>query len=216
MQKEHCFVLKRFLPNKNKLSVLTENFGKIEIITRPNHKIIELWPSMLLSFNKNSRITDSKIFIAEKVEIIMTTLFDNTINIEWAHNILEICYYFIPLNHPEPKIFEFIYNSFNLNIIKNYFPESMNIIKKIYTLKLLTLIGFYPEKNLTSLLVLYSNITNLYIKIVDKNRIKLIKENLQDINKAEQIARIDTWILKCIASHPCFRNFKTINSFKNI
>ncbi|MBU4269454.1 hypothetical protein KJ644_00300 [Candidatus Dependentiae bacterium] len=207
--KEIGFVLKRFLPNKNKLSVLTKESGKIEIITRPTAKTIELWPGMLLSFYKENFANNSKIFIAQDLEILMSPDFDTNLNIKWAHQILEICYYFAPLSNPDKELFDHIYSCFNIMLLNRNFSSELEIIKKIYLIKLLELLGFYPTTDLITYLSLYINIRSTYINIVDNNQLKLLKTNLQNINNA-QISKIDKWIIASLATHPNFKFFRTI------
>jgi len=211
-----CFVLKRFLPNKNKLSVLTQDSGKIEIITRPINRIEELWPGMLLSCYIEKELTNSKIFTAQNIEIINSPIFNSTFNIDWAHLLLEICYYFLPLHAPEPEIFELLNYALNINLIDYYFfHQELNIIKKIFIVKILTYLGFYPTKNLIYYQAIYLDIIDSYINIIDKNKLKLLQTKLQSI-KIEQIKQINYWIISSLGTHQNFRQFKTICSLKNI
>lgn len=216
MQKrETCFVLKRFLPNKNKLSVLTHNSGKIEIITSPGHKIETLWPGMLLAYYKNNELNNSKIFVISEIEVLNSPNFNQNFNIEWVHLLLEICYYFLPLHSPEPEIFKLINYALNIEILNKYFLTEIIIIKKIFIIKLLELLGFYPTNNLIYYLAIYQDIIDSYINIIDKNSLELLKPKLQNIN-TEQMAQINNWIILNLGTHQNFKQFKAICSLKNI
>ncbi len=205
-KKELGFVLKRFLPNKNKLSVLTQKFGKIEIITRPADRTLQLWPGMLLAFYPSEQ--NNKIFFAQNLEIMMSPHYNHVLNMEWVHQLLEICYYFSPLHNPANEIFRHIYNCFNVEVLKKQFNDELFVIKKIYIIKLLELLGFYPTKDLIIYLSLYQDLCYMYINFIDKDNVKLLKNNLQKV-QTMQIKKMDSWIRESLASHPNFKFFKT-------
>ncbi len=96
--KEFGFILKRFLPYKKKLSVLCCQKGKINLITQPTEKCHQLWPGMLICFTPT--FNNKKICIAHDIEIIMSPEQENFSNLYWVHHLLEICYYFVPLENP--------------------------------------------------------------------------------------------------------------------
>lgn len=205
-KKELGFVLKRFLPNKNKLSVLTQKFGKIEIITRPTERILQLWPGMLIAFYPSEQ--SNKIFFAQSLEIMMSPHYNHILNMEWIHQLLEISYYFSPLHNPANEIFRHLYNCFNIEVLKKEFNNELLIVKKIYIIKLLELLGFYPTKDLIIYLSLYQEICSMYINFIDKDKSKLLKNNLQKV-KTIQLEKMDNWITQSLALHPNFKFFKT-------
>lgn len=217
--KELGFVLKRFLPQKNKLSIFSQNYGKIEVITRPINKISQLWPGMLISFQKTNNFNNSKTIIADNIEIILYPEFNTIITINWIHKFLEIIYFFAPLHSPEKELFKHLYNSFKLTKDKNFSKNQLSIIKKIYTIKLLELLGLYPTNDLLVYLSLYVDISYIYteqssFKDIDKNRIKILKDSLQEITNV-QIGKIDNWIIKSLGTHPNFKFFKTVCTKNN-
>lgn len=212
-KKELGFVLKRFLPNKNKLSILTKSSGKIEIITRPTERIFQLWPGMLLAFDplvpNKSWSTSNKIFFAQNLEIMMSPYYNNALSMGWVHQLLEICYYFSPLHNPANEIFRHLYNSFNIEFLDKQFNSELFVIKKIYIIKLLELLGFYPTKDLIIYLSLYQELCSMYINSIDKDKVELLKNNLQKVGMI-QIEKIDNWIKQSLVSHPNFKFFKTL------
>ncbi|MFH1461406.1 MAG: hypothetical protein ABIF12_00450 [bacterium] len=211
-KKELGFVLKRFLPNKNKISVLSQNLGKIEIITRPAEKIFQLWPGMLIYFYLDKQM--GKVFFVQNLEIMMSPYYDNVLDMEWIHQHLEICYYFLQPQDPAKEVFGHLYNSFNISILNQYFKDELFVIKKIYIIKLLELLGFYPERDLIVYLGLYIDLTSMYINFVDKDKVKLLKNNLQKV-KREHILKINNWIRQSLAIHSNFRFFKIVNIKEN-
>lgn len=211
-KKELGFVLKRFLPNKNKISVLSQNLGKIEIITQPDEKIFQLWPGMLIYFYLDRQM--GKVFFVQNLEIVMSPYYDNILDMTWIHQFLEICYYFLQPQDPAKEVFGHLYNSFNISILNQYFSDELFIIKKIYIIKLLELLGFYPERDLIIYLGLYIDLTSIYINFIDKDKIKLLKNNLQKV-KREHILKINNWIRQSLIVHSNFRFLKTINIKEN-
>lgn len=217
--KELGFVLKRFLPQKNKLSIFSQNYGKIEIITKPINKISQLWPGMLIAFQKTDYFNNSAIVIANNVEILLYPEFNKIITINWIHKFLEIIYFFAPLDSPEKELFKHLYNSFKLTKDRNFSKNQLYIIKKIYTIKLLELIGLYPTNDLLIHLSLYIDISYIYteqsyFRNIDKNRIKILKDRLENITDI-QIEKMDNWILKSLSTHPNFKFFKTVCTKNN-
>lgn len=206
--KELGFVLKRFLPNKNKISVLSQKYGKINMVTRPIERSYSLWPGMLISFF--SEKLNNKIFFAQNIEIIMVPHYDHVLNINWIHKQLEIIYYFSAPQDPADNLFRYLYNSFKIAFFKKYFKDEIFKIKTIYLIKLLELLGFYPERDLIFYLGLYIDLSSMYIDFVDKDKVKLLKNNLQkvDLNKIKQI---NFWVNSSLATHPNFKFFKTVN-----
>lgn len=205
--KEFGFILKRFLPYKKKLSVLCNNKGKINLTTQPIEKCNNLWPGMLISFYPT--FINKKICLANNIEILINPHESTTSEFYYMHHILEICYYFAPLDNPCPEIFHFLYDYFSLVKIENHFGNKINIIKKIYLIKLLCLIGFYPEKPLISILNIYDQIRS---NSIDFNNHRKVQSLTKDLNEIELLynKKINGWALSCLNSHPCFKLFKTI------
>ena len=214
--KELAFVLKRFFPIKQKVSILCINQGKINIITSPIKRCHQLWPGMLISFDSSSIFKN--ITFSNNIEILMSPQENLSFNISLIHHFLEICYYFIPLNSPCPEIFLFLYNFFSLlPKLNKIFSTNIVIIEKIYLLKLFQLFGFYQEQEFNYHLELYEQLTSMSIDFKDTQKVESLKRKLKKITDL-QINKINDWILGCINNHPCFNLFKTnnLNSLKNI
>lgn len=211
--KEIGFILKRFLPYKQKLSILCQHKGKIAATTNPELRCNQLWPGMLISFNYSSNT--SSVYFACNIEIIMSPEIEKYSCIFWLHRFLEICYYFLPLEKPSHDIFLHLYNFFLLYKLEQKFLTQIEIIKKIYLLKLLALLGFYPDKEFVLFLNLYEQLSFLYVDFKDQQKVEFLKWQLQKIKKVHE-KKIDDWILNCISSHPCFNNFKIARIGNNI
>jgi len=203
------FLLKRFFPKKQKLSLLCAHCGRMEATTSNPMICNSLWPGMLISFNYRSN-QQKTIYFVSNVEIVMNPEFHSFIDINTLHHILEICYYFVPIENPSHQVFSHLYNFFLLYKLESTFQTHQKLIHQVYIIKLLTLLGFYPEKELLAYLGLYEDLTSLYVDFDDPQKVKSLTRKLHDITKRKE-KKINTWILGCIESHPYFKNFKTIN-----
>jgi hypothetical protein len=205
-QKELGFILKRFLPNKQKLSVLALNKGKIELTTQPINKITQLWPGMMINFNLTP--FNKKVWIAKDIEIIMHPIKNDFCDLSWLHKILELSYYFLPLEQPCPEIFAHIYNSFLIVKFEPLFYAQIGLIKRIYLLKFFTLVGFYPEGDLEQYFSFYDQLTLQSVDFENIQQVESLKRIFKNIT-ALQIRKMDTWLISCIKSHPHCNYFKT-------
>ena len=206
--KEIAFILKRFLPQKQKLSILCLHKGKIEIITKPADKCTQLWPGMLIEFH--AKPTNKTIYFAENVEIILTPQENPFLDIHQIHHFLEICYYFVPLDSPCPEIFTHLYHYYLITQLKKPFLYHLKAIQKIYILKLLQLLGFYTNSELAKYLNIYEQLTSRSVDFDDKQKVESLKRQLKMITNL-QIKKIDNWILNCLNNHPYSKLFKTID-----
>jgi hypothetical protein len=191
--KEYGFILKRFLPFKQKVSILSQSTGKINIVTNPITKCQQLWPGMLVTFNIINQSTN--MLMASHVEIVWNPEIKKSEDLFWLHELLQHCYYFSPLENPCPEIFYHLYNCFSIYKLKIRSKKLYFKIQRIAIFKLLTLLSFYPEKELVKFLGLYNQLEK------SKETPKDFMNILQNINDT-QIKKMDNWILKCINNHP--------------
>lgn len=205
-QKELGFILKRFLPNKQKLSVLSMSKGKIELTTQPINKCAQLWPGMMIAFQLTP--FNQKVWIATEIEIMMHPIKNDLSNIKWLHKILELSYYFLPLEQPCPETFAHTYNSFLIVNLEPLFSAQIELIQRIYLLKFFNLIGFYPEDDLIKYFSIYDELTSQSINFDNVQQVKSLKMFFEKIT-VSQINKIDSWLISCIKSHPYCNYFKT-------
>lgn len=202
--KELGFIIKRFIPRKQKISILANSLGKIEVIPSPLSLNDRLYPGMLISTTLHPSTT--RIYIAHNIEILTTPLnFTNNSNIYWIHSILELCYYFIPLEKPCPEIFNLVYVALFL-LDNQKFNSYLNVSRKLFIIKLLVLLGFYPKKPFLQYLNLFEDLVSTFVDFP----IKRIIKSLEIIGKKE-IYLINLWIMQCLREHPNFSSFKLSN-----
>jgi hypothetical protein len=63
----------------------------------------------------------------------------------------------------------------------------------------LVLIGFYPDAQ---------ELSSLFIDFAKSDTLHCLRACIQHCKKQQQI--LDTWIMRCLQSHPCYKLFKTL------
>ncbi|MFH0898978.1 MAG: hypothetical protein V1855_05340 [bacterium] len=123
----------------------------------------------------------------------------------WLHHLLELCYYFAPLNQPVPELFKYL---FNYSVILNYkdvFKDNMSILQKVSVVHFLTLTGTtktHSFKQVDDIKKLFTSPTNY------RECAKKINEKLELI-KNYDIKQINNYIESGIKQHPLYPYFKT-------
>ena len=202
-----------FFPYKNKLSTFSSKRGKIEIVTGPTNKYQTFCSGMLISFYTNK--TNGKIYFADKTEIIMSPKYFTIDLMRWNHQILELCYYFLPAEKPYNDILSFIYNCHKIILFENIFPGQISTIKKIYLIKFLEFIGFFPEKELIVCSSLYNRLSYLYSNLADEIEINSLRQELGKITN-EKLKMMNEWVLSYLRNHHCYKLFKTFKRRENL
>lgn len=202
------FIVKRFLPNEQKVSVLTLSYGKNSLFIKDPLLCNRLYPGMVITyvlFKKNG--SSHEVTNLEIVELFKNTSFQDTI---WIHHILELCYFFCPLNNPCDEIFLFLTQYF-------YFFNNIAILLTnrlpFYTVslvKLLTLFDFQPKPLLTHFEDIFESLVAYSIDIDKPQNLESIIECLQAIPE-KTLLQARLWGAECIKKHPCFASFKTVD-----
>gem|GEM_PF-767787 len=122
-------------------------------------------------------------------------------DIFFLHHIIEICYYSIPLGSNESEAFDlilFLYEHFSTSWTMN--------IKKIFLFKLILLTGIYSEHPA----LFKSAIMNL--SVIPISAIDLAIDKVFDCAlDLDCMQDIHSWLCFCLAQHPYYDQFKTIN-----
>jgi len=204
-EKEYGFVLKRFLPNKQKLSVLSASMGKITVVIPDKRVCQRLWPGMLLSFFAQPTIYST--YITHHVDILYVPQEINTGDLYWMYHLLELSYYFFAQKDPDYKAFESISSYFALLDDKEFFGDTLYLIKQLCVLHFLQETGLFSQSMSPGISPDMSERMNIIEpKILDK---KYVKKHLCDIKKYD-IKKINTYIFSCLKQHPSFKLFKTV------
>lgn len=202
-------ILKRFLPFKNKISILSKTNGKHNLITLPSNLSQKLWPGMIIEYKLIKNNNNNINMISNHINIISTLTNITKQNIKWLHNILEVSYYSLPLASPAPEIFEILYLSIYLLDKQDIFNENFQIIKKVYFLKLINLLGISICENYDTYIKQLDIFSSIFIDISNELKVESVKAALKKIDKKTQ-NNIDLLIKESIKNHPFSKNFKSI------
>lgn len=181
----------------NKLYILDSKLGKISCILKYNKLSLRLVNGAYISYNLKEYYNQYNISDIDILDIPNHQLH----NLYFLHHILELCYYFLPINYSAniSQVFDLILHLYKYNII---FDRSL--VKKIFLCKFFKMIGIYPDDFLS----------------YDKDFIKLIDQNYFNIIDIENNLNLDInlmrWLLSCINLHPHSHRLKTINFLKEL
>jgi hypothetical protein len=204
---EIAYILKRFLPSQQKLSILTPTQGKCNLIVKKLSLCTRLWPGMLISFRP--QLTHNNTIMSDDIQILYTPEGSVPHDIYWLHHLLELFYYFIPQASPDREVFDYLSCYISILDYKENLQENLALLKKICIIHFLQTTGSatsgfgFDDKHFLT------RISHLPIQLAMHKEVNQINNDLNQINKADS-EKINTWILQNLKIHPCFMLFKTI------
>ena len=213
------FVLRRFLPEKQKFSVLSRHQGKINLTVSSLHNCLRLWPGNLIAF-KFPSVQGAKMYqkygvqkslycIEESIDILYVPQVSTGHKLTWVHSLLEVCYYFFPLEQPCGEVFELLSNAFRLIVNIDILRYEL-LLRKICMVQLLYYAGLVPPWQFSELLRLFMLVCGQAVDESERAKIELTKICLNYKND-EIFKALDHWILTALKTHPNFNYFKTIH-----
>jgi hypothetical protein len=186
MQKKRGIILRSFLPYKQKISVLTERYGKINMVVRDKKSRFPAGSIVTFNASLSARfvVMSDKEFIYVPMDGVVDRLY-------WLHHILEICYYLLPLRLPSEEIFRVVLNSIRIS------RQADEVVRRICLLKLLMLLGFYPENELIGLSNLFDRVVLTFLDSSDNRKVRSLQRRLsmllQKVPKP-LLEQVDKWI----------------------
>lgn len=131
MAKNLGILLKNYSPKKEKFSIFDSLLGRIEATIKINHKTQVVHNGTLFSYTVEP--SHKSIYSLNNIEILNVPFNLAKQDIYFFHHMLELCYYFLPLQIAYPAIFELIDLAFN-HIVNN---------KPIILLRFFTSLGIF-------------------------------------------------------------------------
>ncbi|MCA9770621.1 hypothetical protein KC460_04595 [Candidatus Dependentiae bacterium] len=190
IRKHRGIVLRRYTPRKSKIIVLDRELGKIESIPHVDilchGAVIEYFPKKMCLLYK-----------LESFQLIVAPLHFARDHIQFLHHVLELTYYFVPLDSRVPEIFDlllFLYRMKNSSCTATF--------QKLFVCKFFALLGFFPENKKMR--------QSYFHQLVGISIDTLVQLS---INLEVEYA-LQQWIYSCVAQHPRARFFKTIHWLK--
>ena len=210
LKKEVGFVLKSFIPKKQKYSVLARSLGKIELIGSTAMPYQKICHGTLITFFITPKA--QKIYRANQIHIVTIPLTNTHTHICWLHTLLECCYYFLPLDKPCPEIFYWLQQCFWIAHHLDLFDHHLKTIHKICLVRFFELIGIYPEKKDGYSAHFFNELTTISIDSQQSQKVSSLKMQLKSITSAQKW-HMEKNIAQCINEHPRAAFFKTITFF---
>lgn len=190
MSKIHAgIILKTYFPRKCKIAVLDSHLGKIIGVPMRDN----LCRGALIQYTIRPQYYCSFLHEIEVIDVPFAFAHHDII---FLHQVLELCYYFIPV---ESSGMSGIFNLINYlyAIYKNGWSA---YTKKLFLFKLLTEIGVYPEQK---------EFQSPYFLQLASLSIELLEESYKETVGSEM--HIDRWLKQCMAIHPLVKKFNTIH-----
>jgi hypothetical protein len=188
VHKKHTgIVVKRYFPQKQKIVLFDDEWGKITCV--PPHDRISL--GTLLSYEIQQR--NGMPFIYD-VELIAMPLDGGEMDILFVHHVLEVCYYFIP----EQSIASEVYDMMMLLFTKQPCIRHP-FFKKIFLFKLFVLLGIYPDRAVPLDALEHTLLINPLELLIRGDSTTQLER------------RLTKWLRDCMIMHPCIEYFKTVH-----
>ena len=180
MNKRRAIVLHQY--SLHKYGVLDELQGRIDLYSF-NRTLVVASMIQYQTFK-----TRHELPVIEQVNVQQMPLELGRQDLLFIHHVIELCVQFIPVGSMGEELFEFLQFLYAVD------HEWHRQHKKLFVLKLLTMIGYYPEHNV-------AGINNL-----------LIKNSfiLPSMLSSAQEREVDAWLARCVAYHPRIELFKTL------
>lgn len=194
MSRDVGIILKSLLPYKYKISVLSRYSGKVSV---PVSRAFS--PGTIIS-------------LPAPIEVLHVPLSPLDKHLAWIHHLLEICYYFVPLHSACPDVFRLLQYSLKLGVQSNVFEPHFYIVKRICLVRLLVLLGFYPNNKLVFLLGLFDDLVAASLDSSNDQKVRSLRSSFEAVTE-KMIQEIDKWMLYCLKEHPHVKQFKTLSFF---
>ncbi len=204
-KQEVAFVLKRFFPRRQMVALFTCSLGRINVVLKQQDICLRLWPGMLITCVFSS---ERLPFIAQQVVIHSAPIPQTHQHIIWLHHILELCYYFLPLESSSPDVFFYIKKCCCLMWQSDVLDVEWQIkIKKTCVIKLLHMIGFYAALDIQEYSALFQELSDVFVDFTNEQKVAFLSKH----STLLKINDMDLLILSCLKNHPMFHMFKTIS-----
>lgn len=188
----HGIVLKTFFTSKDKIALLDMTHGKITAV--PTTQQICL--GALIRYTIDKRIATYHLSSIECIELPLA--FSHS-DLFFYHHVLELCYYFIPLDSGPSDLFYVVRQLCLLDTA--YFSYRYKIL---FLVRLFLIFGIHSEIPHGQ----WPSLTRVFATDVDSIIIETI--DLQTIDEMRQ------WLGSCLAHHPLLKQFKTLQFLNKI
>ncbi len=187
MENNIGIVLKSYLPQKSKLTILDRDEGKIVAVPHRS----DISHGSLISYVKREQ---ENIYFIYSINIIDMPFALAQEDIAFVHHVLELCYYFIPRGAQAQKAFRLLLRFYEIPTLLH-----SSYMKKIFLVQIFFSLGVYPDDR-GSRSARIHDLAGVSIDFFANQPIDLMVER-----------ELDEWLVKSVKTHPCADYFKTMN-----
>lgn len=219
INRELGIVLRRFLPEKQKISVLSQDHGKLNIVVRSLQNCIRIWPGNLISYTVPSSqyaksflkhgVQKSGYSIEDSIDIVFVPEVSTGHKLSWVHQLLEVTYYFFPLEQPCREVFELLFYALRFVANRDILRYEL-LLRKICMVQLLSYAGTPAPEQFGELQRLFMIVCGQAVDESERAQIELTKI-CTSLQAHELFKSLDSWILTVLKTHPNFNYFKAIH-----
>lgn len=188
--KLHLGIVLKVPTSRQQSYVVMDNMeGKILI----NISRMVLQAGSLISYHVQRKKTFWNI---ESIELVHVPCELAKNDILFLHHLLELCYYCLPIGSCARNLVDLFCTIYQMNC------PVLHIIKKSIVLKLLVLLGIYPEE----MILRFKN-----FHVIATESIDTITQAILNLGIEEEL---DQWLKSCITCHPHAQYFKTLSFYQ--
>lgn len=179
--------LKRYIPKKNKVSVLDYNLGRIDCFVFSDAISVGSLASYTLQPSGNGYFLN-----AINVQYMPFSLAYS--DLLFLHHILEVCHYSLPIGACVEGIFDlFVF------LYTNHMSLNTAFKKQLFLFKLLSILGLAVEDGA---------LCSVCFHVLHAMPIDRLNEEFIQLDCEKKLAR---WLRNCIGHHPLIAQFKTVH-----
>ena len=203
---EYGFVIRNFFPHQQKISIIFRDHGKVSLPLKNIKFCRSLSPGMFV--NCVFQVGQHSNFLVEHIEIAGFFSCHTHEEVAWLHHMLEIIYYFSPLNNPCHEVFLFLFHYFRIFHLVSSCKKIQKAFFVASAAKLFTLFDFQPIPAVVESIQFFEY---LVTNSIDFNQLQNIKsiEIYSTMASEKKLHDVCLWGLTCIKTHPQFVHFKT-------
>jgi hypothetical protein len=189
-------VLRTYIPRKQKLSLFDAYLGRVDCVPQNTKNAQRLFHGAYISYALKSW---GRHYLIYDIALVAAPPYSAHTSLLFFHHLLELCHYFLPLEHQEHTLFALVKGAYT-------HPEFLQteLTQRLFLYHFFKEIGIYPvdmQSYDPSFFRLISSPFDSKVNARDEERLSL---NLRK------------WLLGCINTHPYAHYLKTIDFLKKV
>jgi hypothetical protein len=202
---QELVIVLRFYKDDSYAVVLTEHKGKIKVRCPRQSKPLSLSAGTMLYGSVSAH---SRSMVITPSHMVWVAYTHHVTAFYIIHHLVELLYYFLPLDKPSASFFYFSYQTFLLCAHAVVTKAHALVIGCLAVAKFFVLLGFHPPYDLMQYIRMYDMILSTYVDLPYEEKV-LFVANICDTIPSASLQMLQEWIDGCMYDHPCRKLFKT-------